>query len=245
MLGSFQAMQRSCAGRVVVGCLVEKVRRFAQHQEAMRETGRHPQLAVIVLAQLDPGPAARSAANCGAHPPRRRTLARAPRAPACPAAEAVDSAGRAAHRAPSASGCPERSRLQGQSVRGKSARSSSRGKKPRASPNTFGSSSSTSGSAVGVAFIRTPAPRADAAGTGHSRSWPAAARACATACRRSSPRTPRDLLGAGDLQALPLLDGLDEHAGFEQALVGAGIEPGMAAAHDLHIERTAARDRGD
>ncbi|OIQ72078.1 hypothetical protein GALL_462990 [mine drainage metagenome] len=36
-----------------------------------------------------------------------------------------------------------------------------------------------------------------------------------------------------------MLDGLDEIAGFDQALVGAGIEPGIAAAHDLHTELVA------
>ena len=45
-----------------------------------------------------------------------------------------------------------------------------------------------------------------------------------------------DFLGAGDLQSLALLDGGDELAGFEQTVVGAGIEPGVTAAHDLDVE---------
>ena len=45
-----------------------------------------------------------------------------------------------------------------------------------------------------------------------------------------------DFLRAGDLEALALLDGGDELAGFEQAVVGAGVEPGVAAAHDLDVE---------
>ena len=48
---------------------------------------------------------------------------------------------------------------------------------------------------------------------------------------------PGDFFGTGDLEALPLFDGLDEQAGFEQAFVGAGVEPGVAAAHDLHVQR--------
>ena len=46
-----------------------------------------------------------------------------------------------------------------------------------------------------------------------------------------------DLLGAGDLEALALLDRLDEQAGLEQRLVGAGIEPRGAAAQQLDLER--------
>ena len=45
-----------------------------------------------------------------------------------------------------------------------------------------------------------------------------------------------DLLGAGDLEALAVLDGLDEVGGVEQGVVGAGIEPGEAAAEDLGAE---------
>ena len=36
----------------------------------------------------------------------------------------------------------------------------------------------------------------------------------------------RDLLGAGDLEALPRFDGMDEEAGLEQCGGGPGIEPG-------------------
>src|SRR5881628_293422 len=42
-----------------------------------------------------------------------------------------------------------------------------------------------------------------------------------------------DLLGAGDLEALAVLDGVDEVGGFEQGVVGAGVEPGEAAAEHL------------
>ena len=45
-----------------------------------------------------------------------------------------------------------------------------------------------------------------------------------------------DFFEAGDLEALALLDGGDELAGFEQAVVGAGVEPGVAAAEDLDVE---------
>src|SRR3546814_16172994 len=39
----------------------------------------------------------------------------------------------------------------------------------------------------------------------------------------------RDLLGAGDLEALPLFDRAHERARVVQAAVGAGVEPGIAA----------------
>lgn len=41
---------------VVVGRLVQEVGRLAEHHEAVREAGRHPQLAVVVLAEFDPVP---------------------------------------------------------------------------------------------------------------------------------------------------------------------------------------------
>ena len=42
-----------------------------------------------------------------------------------------------------------------------------------------------------------------------------------------------DLLGAGDLKALALLDRAHELGRLEQAVVGPGIEPGVAPAHPL------------
>ena len=39
--------------------------------------------------------------------------------------------------------------------------------------------------------------------------------------------------GQADLQPLALFDDLDEVAGFQQAVVGAGVEPGDATAQDL------------
>jgi hypothetical protein len=48
-----------------------------------------------------------------------------------------------------------------------------------------------------------------------------------------------DLLGAGDLEALAVLDGVDEVRGFEQRVVGAGVEPGDAAAEELGAELAA------
>ena len=51
-----------------------------------------------------------------------------------------------------------------------------------------------------------------------------------------------DLLQAGDLQALPPLDDLDEVGRLEQRLVRAGVEPGHAAAEDLAAELAAVED---
>src|SRR5882672_7903366 len=47
---------------------------------------------------------------------------------------------------------------------------------------------------------------------------------------------PGDLLGAADLQALAILDGLDELGGAQQARRRAGVEPGIAAAQFLDGE---------
>jgi len=43
-----------------------------------------------------------------------------------------------------------------------------------------------------------------------------------------------DFLEAGDLQALALLDGLEEAGGLEQRFRRAGVEPGETAAEGLH-----------
>src|SRR2546423_7308634 len=49
----------------------------------------------------------------------------------------------------------------------------------------------------------------------------------------------RDLLNAGHLQALALFQRLDEDGAGEERVVGAGVEPGDAAAHALDLERAA------
>ena len=55
--------------------------------------------------------------------------------------------------------------------------------------------------------------------------------------RRVDPATPvRDLLRTRHLQSLALLQRRDELPRFHQAVVCAGVEPGVAAAHDLHVE---------
>ena len=45
-----------------------------------------------------------------------------------------------------------------------------------------------------------------------------------------------DLFRAGDFKALTVFDGLDELGGFDQRVVGAGIEPGITTAHDFNVE---------
>src|SRR5207237_7665804 len=50
---------------------------------------------------------------------------------------------------------------------------------------------------------------------------------------------PGDFFGAGDLQALAALDGLDEVRGFQQRLVRARVEPGHAALHRHDLELAA------
>lgn len=48
-----------------------------------------------------------------------------------------------------------------------------------------------------------------------------------------------NLFEAGDLEALTGLDGLDEGCGLQQGVVGAGVKPGVAAAHGLDVELVA------
>ena len=55
-------------------------------------------------------------------------------------------------------------------------------------------------------------------------------------CSVDEACTPSDLFGASDLQALALFQRGDELARFQQALMRAGIQPRVAALHDLHIE---------
>src|SRR3546814_19900767 len=47
---------------------------------------------------------------------------------------------------------------------------------------------------------------------------------------------PGDLLQAGDLQALAMLAGLHELRGVDEAVVGAGVQPGKAPPGALHLQ---------
>ena len=48
-----------------------------------------------------------------------------------------------------------------------------------------------------------------------------------------------DLFETGNLEALAGLNGLDKGCGLQQGVVGAGVEPGVAAAHGLDVELVA------
>lgn len=48
-----------------------------------------------------------------------------------------------------------------------------------------------------------------------------------------------NLFEAGNLEALASLDGLDKGCGLQQGVVGAGVKPGVAAAHGLDVELVA------
>jgi len=50
------------------------------------------------------------------------------------------------------------------------------------------------------------------------------------------PFVEGDFLKAGHLDPLTLLDGANKLGGFDQAFVGAGVEPGIAPGKLLHIE---------
>ncbi len=56
-------------------------------------------------------------------------------------------------------------------------------------------------------------------------------------------QTQRDLLGTGDPQPLALLQDLHEMAGFDQAFMRAGIEPGETAAEHLDDTNRRVPDR--
>src|SRR5206468_11708947 len=106
----------------------------------------------------------------------------------------------------------------------------------------FGSSNRTSAMSVGVACMVRPSIHLIAQ---HAlQVVPVAAlgergRERLQLARTDPARAIRDLLRARDLQPLPLLQGGDELAGLEQAVVRAGIEPGIAAAQDLDAELAA------
>jgi hypothetical protein len=60
-----------------------------------------------------------------------------------------------------------------------------------------------------------------------------------TSVRGDEAHIERDLLRAGHLQVLPLLDRLDEGRGLQESLVGAGVEPGHPAAELLDVQLAA------
>ena len=45
-----------------------------------------------------------------------------------------------------------------------------------------------------------------------------------------------DFLRTGDFNTLPMFDGCNELTGLKDRFMRAGIEPGIAAAEDLHVE---------
>src|SRR4029079_14556012 len=104
-------------------------------------------------------------------------------------------------------------------------------KNPRSSPNTFDTTSRTSGSAVGVICMRE-------GGSAHARIAQDLEQVLAVAVFGQSlahalerrgvdvAQAKGDLFRAGDLQTLPALDRLDVLCRLEQRLVCAGVEPG-------------------
>jgi hypothetical protein len=90
-----------------------------------------------------------------------------------------------------------------------------------------------------------PAPRGSAvsAGTGRTGSWPAARPVVANCA--SSIHFWRQATSSGQATLRPwrFLDDFDELPGLEQGFMGAGVEPGHAASHDLDLEMAAGRGR--
>src|ERR1700722_16561644 len=101
-------------------------------------------------------------------------------------------------------------------------------KKPRASPNTCGSISTTSAIGVVANFMRLGASKFlfdDAQKIFAVAAFFERLGELHQLTGIDEPRAPGDLLHTGDLQSLPLFDDAHEHAGIEQRIVRAGIEP--------------------
>src|SRR6185437_6621365 len=108
-------------------------------------------------------------------------------------------------------------------------------KNPRASPNTSGCISTTPSIGLFVNFMPRAASRLRLLVDDAQQIFAVAALLQRLGqlhqlIRGDEPRAPRDLFHASDLQPLPLLDDAHEHAGIEQGIVRAGIEPRRAAA---------------
>src|SRR5581483_8387367 len=102
---------------------------------------------------------------------------------------------------------------------------------PRSSPNSLGSISTTSAMRCGMNFIDSENIDAQQVAQVLAIAALAQPRRQPFQLRRvDQAEAVGDLLGTGDLQALALLDGLHVLAGLEQRIVGAGIQPGVAAA---------------
>ena len=223
--------------RVVVGGLVEELRaaRDRTRKPCAKPAGIHScRLFSADSVSPDPAPERRGLAaevdrdveDLAAHDAHELPLR----------AAAAGSAARAARPAPSACGCPARiaarptaaSRLRWLKLSKK---------KPRASPNTFGSMSSTSGRRSAGPSSDTPVlVRAAAAGTARSRSSRGAAvqrvelRVVDPAMRaRRSP--PGRRLSPCRFSMVAM-----NWPASSRRLVRAGVEPGVAAAHDLDRE---------
>ena len=117
----------------------------------MREAGRDPQLAMVVGAQLDADPAAegRAAAAHVDGDVEHRALRHAHQL-ALRVRRHLEVQPAQHARAPSANGCPARTSTCAPTAASNAFWLKLSKKKPRASPNTFGSMTSTPGSAVGV-----------------------------------------------------------------------------------------------
>src|SRR5262245_36657529 len=115
-------------------------------------------------------------------------------------------------------------------------------KKPRASRWTTGSNTSTPGRRVSTTFKASARFVLDRLGE------IAAVLAVPQRAREPHHRgaiepalSQRDLLDAGDLEPLALLDRLDEVRRLEQRLVSAGVEPRDAATEPDHVELAGAQ----
>src|ERR1700680_1219678 len=101
-------------------------------------------------------------------------------------------------------------------------------KKPRTSPNTWGSIRATSAIGVVVNFMLPNISKLgmffdDAQQIFAVSAFFQGLGELHQLVGSDESRAPGDLLHAGDLEALPFLDDAHEHAGVEQGIMGAGI----------------------
>ena len=90
-------------------------------------------------------------------------------------------------------------------------------------------------------FIGRPARLPPGPDTRRSRSWPARLSEVAELTRVDVAHPIGHFLDARDLESLPLLDDAHEVGGVEQRVVGAGVQPGGAAAE---LSSAVSRDGG-
>lgn len=225
-------------GRIVIGGFVQEVGRITEHHETVGKTGRHPSWRWFSALKLDTDPLAecrRRFSNVHGNV-EHRPLHHAHQL----ALGLLDLIMQATQHPFRAAAVIVLHKMMVGTVTSLSALVEALEKNPRASPNTLGSISTTSGMARPGSlhrelnrFFRSKC----ASDTSHNHSWSMAHCQALQLRGIDPPMAPRDFLGAGDFQSLPILKRGDELTRLEQAFMRAGVQPGIAAAHDFHLQQ--------